>query len=149
MNFKHGLNTRKITIEKKIYGVWSGMKHRCQNPKHKDYKDYGGRGITVCDEWSNDVMNFYRWAISNGYEEGLTLDRKDNNGNYNPENCKWETMQVNVQHRRSTKLNVEKVKEIKEMIKQGITHYVIAQKYNVRETVISRIKNNQRWSNVV
>ena len=66
------------------------MKDRCENPKNKAYKHYGGRGIKICGEW-HDVKNFYDWAINNNYKEKLEIDRINNNGNYEPSNCKWST----------------------------------------------------------
>ena len=75
----------------KLYWVWDSMLARTRNKKHKFFKDYGRRGISVCDEWQKDFLNFYEWAISNGYKEGLTLDRKNNDGNYCPSNCRWVT----------------------------------------------------------
>lgn len=81
------------------------MRNRCENPKREKYKDYGGRGIKVCDEWHN-VSNFVSWALNNGYEKGLQLDRKDNNGNYCPENCHFVTPKENSRNRRNTKFLV-------------------------------------------
>jgi len=74
--------------ETKLYKVWCSMKHRCSNPKDRAYANYGGRGIGFCDQWVC-FEPFYAWAISSGYHEGLTLERMNNNGNYDPNNCAW------------------------------------------------------------
>jgi hypothetical protein len=78
----------------KIYGVWVNIKARCLNKNSTYFYHYGGRGITICNEWRSDFMSFYNWAIDNGYEEGLSIDRIDVDGNYEPNNCRWETKAV-------------------------------------------------------
>lgn len=91
---KHGMRGAKL------YGVYSSMIERCSSPKCKGFHNYGGRGIAVCDEWKDNRQSFFDWAFENGYEEGLQLDRIDNNGNYCPENCRWVTRKVNCNNTR-------------------------------------------------
>lgn len=83
----------------KLYKVWTSMKQRCTNPNSQNYHRYGGRGIAVCQEWAASFECFYDWAISSGYQDGLEIDRIDNNGGYDPENCHWVTHKVNANNR--------------------------------------------------
>jgi len=73
----------------RLYGIWIGMRRRCNSPKCKDYCRYGDRGILVCEEWNSSFQNFYDWAITNGYSDNLTIERKDVNKGYSPNNCTW------------------------------------------------------------
>lgn len=86
----------------RLYTTWTNLKARCSNKKHPAYKNYGGRGITFCDEWIT-FMPFYDWAMSNGYNDKLSLDRIDNNGNYEPNNCQWVSRKVQNRNTRKTK----------------------------------------------
>ncbi len=81
----------KYNVPRRLYGIWYNMIERCENPSHNYYRNYGGRGITVCEEWHNPY-NFFEWAIAHGYEKYLTIDRMNYNGNYEPSNCRWVTL---------------------------------------------------------
>lgn len=85
-----------------LWYIYHGMKKRCLNPNCVRYKDYGGRGITICDEWLIGFDYFADWAYSNGYEQGLTIERNDVNGNYEPSNCCWITRKEQAYNKRES-----------------------------------------------
>lgn len=86
----------------RLWNIYHGMKKRCNNPNCARYKDYGGRGITICIEWQDDFDAFADWAKSNGYDETLTIDRIDVNGNYEPSNCRWVSLKEQSRNMRKT-----------------------------------------------
>lgn len=83
----------------RLYNIWVHMRQRCNNPNNKDYHNYGGRGITICNDW-NEFEPFLEWALDNGYEKGLEIDRINNDGIYEPHNCRWTTDLMQVRNRR-------------------------------------------------
>lgn len=95
-NRTHGLSHTRL------HKIWRHMKDRCLNPNSKSYKDYGGRGIVICEEWKNNFENFMEWALASGYKSNLTIERIDVNGNYEPNNCCWIPLIEQAKNRRTT-----------------------------------------------
>lgn len=93
---KHGKS------DSKLYSIYSNMKDRCLNPNNHAYKHYGGRGIKINKEWLKDFKYFFEWSINNGYKEGLSIDRIDVNGGYEPSNCRWVTLSENISYANKT-----------------------------------------------
>lgn len=121
----------------KLYAIWQTMKQRCANPNCRGYKWYGAKGIKVCDEWL-DVTSFCEWAWSHGYEEGLTIDRKDHAGNYEPSNCRWISMSKQQSNKSSNHT----------LTMNGETHTLTewAKKLNIKRSTLSNRLNVLGWS---
>lgn len=122
-----------------FYNIWQNMKARCLRKTHPKYKRYGGRGITVCSEWL-DIKNFAEWAKKNGWKEGMSIDRIDNDGNYCPENCRWVSVSENSRHKSTTKIDMIKAQEIRSRINEN--WYDLAKEYGCSHGNIWFIMHN-------
>jgi len=130
-NYKTGYAVRSDNKKRpSFYNIWQNMKARCLNPNHPKYHRYGGRGIKVCNEWL-DIKGFSEWALNNGWEDGLSIDRINNDGNYCPENCQWITLSENSKKKSTTKLTKKDVIEMRKLHKDGYSINKIAKMYNV------------------
>lgn len=125
-----------------LYSRWTGMKDRCYNPSNPRYQDYGGRGIEVCEEWKFDFSSFMKWAFANGYEESLQIDRVDNDGDYEPSNCKWSNSKEQSNNRRN---NINIIYKDK-----SYTLAQLAELLNMDERILySRYKRGDRGKDLI
>lgn len=127
----------------RLYTIWCNMKARCLNPNTPNYHRYGGRGINVCDEWS-DYINFKKWALQNKYNNCLTIDRKNNNEGYYPTNCQWITNKENVIKGNASKRTLT-FKDAVQIRSSNLMQVELASIYNVAIIVIWKIKNNKTY----
>ncbi len=139
-NIKHNHAIRgKVT---KTYRVWIQMKNRCNNPNSKYYKNYGGREIQICSRWNK----FENFLIDMGERpDGLVIDRIDNNGNYEPSNCRWTDYKTSNRNTRVVKLSIDKANIIREMRLLGFKLREIAEKFNISLTMVYFIVNRKYW----
>lgn len=130
----HGLS------DNNLYYAHSNMKSRCYNQNDKRFKNYGGRGIIVCDEWlgANGFINFYNWAISHGYSDGLTIDRIEVDGNYEPNNCRWVDLTTQENNRTNNHLITYN--------NETMTMAMWAEKLGINYKTLSNRINTQKWS---
>ncbi len=145
---KHGLSTIRGG-KHPLFDVWNHMISRCERPKTTHYKRYGGRGIKVCDEWRSSFEKFYRWAVDSGWENGLQIDRIDNNGNYDPENCRFVSSAENIRNSTIAKLSPEQVEEIRNTYSSSEkkpTYKETGAIYGVTGETISNIVRRKTWA---
>lgn len=121
------------------------MRRRCLNDGSQNYKYYGARGVTLCEEWT-DYIAFRTWALKYGYKEGLSIERVNNNGNYEPNNCTWIKRGYQAKNRRINKLSFEKAETIRKMYALGDTRKELSIKFNVSINTIRSIVLNELWN---
>lgn len=132
---KHGLATTRICE------IWSNMLRRCYDERDNQYKNYGGRGIKICDEWKDDVVAFYNWAISNGYQDHLSIDRIDVNGNYEPSNCRWVTIKEQCNNKTNNHLityHGRTMNLMKWSEELGVNYYTLRSRINILKWDVER-----------
>lgn len=134
-----------------LYGRWNAMKQRCFNYTNPKYKRYGGKGVSICPEWEV-FHNFEKWALSNGYEQGLTIDRINNDGNYEPSNCRWVNQKVQQNNRSNNKLidyKGERYTLAQLSRKTGVMEGTISQRLDSGMNVNDAIANNLHMNYVI
>lgn len=153
---KHSLSKTRL------YSIYSGMKQRCYNPSNQHYQWYGGKGITICDDWmgENGLQNFIEWSLNHGYEEHLTIDRKENNKGYSPDNCQWVTLSTNSYNVSNTNTtlsnrpltnfayenNEQIVIEIKKlMLETKMSQREIADKMNIKPQGLTKLLSKKNF----
>ncbi len=132
----------------RIYRIYKNMLNRCYDNKHKSSHNYGSRGINVCGLWVNNADSFCEWALKNGYEDSLTLDRINGSMGYAPNNCRWTTVTEQNRNARSNVLCIEIVKMIRGEDRAIMTTQQIADKYGLARTTVSGVLNFYSWNNI-
>lgn len=151
-NYKHGYNC--IGNIHPLYKVWIGIKKRCYDKNFKQFKDYGGRGISICDKWLNDPKEFIEWGLANGYRKGLDIDRINNDGEYSPENCRFVTRSINCVNKRKQKNNTsgcvgvrwhKKTKKWRPDVSYNKKRYYLGLYFNINDAVHARNRFIRMW----
>lgn len=122
--------TKHNCSKERLHTIWNSIIQRCNNEKSHAFRDYGGRNISICKKWKENFLAFKKWALENGYKENLEIDRIDNNGNYEPSNCRWTTRNIQCRNTRLSRANTSGYR--------GVTYNKISKKFKVKIVVNSK-----------
>lgn len=128
----------------RLFQIWSNMRRRCGDDRNRAFLSYGARGIFVCEEWS-DFSAFKAWADASGYQDDLTLERRDNDLGYSPDNCCWITNAMQQRNRRNVRLRAGDIPTIREKLRSGESLRSIAACFGVTDGMIARIRDGKNW----
>lgn len=140
------INTQPICIKStdRLYGIYYKMMRRCYDIKSNSYRYYGQKNIQVCDDWRQNKTLFFTWALSNGYENNLTIDRIDSKGNYEPSNCRWISKSENSKRAVTPRFNESSIDKygdkLLEMIKNNAHHKIISVEFNICKATVYNLK---------
>lgn len=143
------MNTKDNRSKLQYYRIWRSVIQRCYETKSATYKYYGGRGVKVCDEWLNPFV-FNNWLIENGYKKGLQIDRINNDGNYEPSNCRFVTPAENSQNKSNTILTPSIVSEIRDYANSNkqLNYQNIGNKFGISRQLVNKVVNRKCWANI-
>jgi hypothetical protein len=141
INFRHGWARRRNVAPE--YEIWLGMKRRCFKPKNSGYKYYGAKGVTVCQRWLDSFANFM--ADMGPRPKGMSIERKDSKGNYEPGNCRWATQTEQARNQRDTTMNMETAREIRRLYSTGKKPMQISRTLGVRWLIVKQICLGKTW----
>lgn len=139
-------NTTHGQRHSKLYALWASMRSRCKFSSMDNYEYYGGRGVGVCDQWA-DFEVFSAWALGAGYAEGLEIDRLDNDGHYEPGNCRFVTHQVNSQKRSNSRCNLAQARRAKELLSESTSVKDVAAALELPYMTVWHISKGKTWKN--
>ena len=143
-------------IKEPLYWRYTRIKSRCFSKSNRRYKDYGGRGISMCDEWKNDFMSFYNWAMANGYKDDLTIDRIDNDKGYYPENCRWVNNKEQANNRRNNiivkyqdkEMTLKQWASLLNLNYKSVHYYYCKRKFSLEKILEIKKENNKSQKNI-